>query len=29
MVKINSPEVQEFEKEHHSTLRALAPESMG
>ena len=28
MVRIDSPEVQEFEKEHLSTLRALAPECM-
>ena len=28
MVRIDSPEVQEFEKEHLATLRALAPECM-
>ena len=28
MVKIDSPEVQEFEKEHLATLRGLAPECM-
>ena len=28
MVRIDSPEVQDFEKEHLSTLRSLAPECM-
>ena len=28
MVKIDSPEVQDFEKEHLATLRAIAPECM-
>ncbi|MBR3166793.1 MAG: hypothetical protein IKF16_11555, partial [Lachnospiraceae bacterium] len=28
MVRIDSPEIQEFEKAHLTTLRALAPECM-
>ena len=28
MVRIDSPDVQEFEKEHLATLRSLAPECM-
>ena len=28
MIRIDSPEVQAFEKEHLATLRSLAPECM-